>query len=244
MEEHLSLPLIITGNQSKLEHAYTPEVAFSNEHCYEVALTRLETYYSFANITPENCHFRISIDKGKTWKLMSIPTGSYELEAINENIQRLIVEYGGKEKMINLLPNVNTFKCILNIENDDYQIDLTVDNCIRTVLGFNANIYKSGRHEGDKLVDILSINSILVHCNIIGATRLNGIEAPIIYNFFPNSAPGDKIVEVPTNLIYIPIIVGSISSLTCWLTDQDGHPIDLRGEKLTISLHVRSRVRV
>ena len=139
-----------------------------------------------------------------------------------------------------VLPNVDTLKCILDIKNVDYQIDFTVDNCLRTVLGFNAQIFTQVRHEGDRLVDILDINSILVHCDIIGGPRLNGIEAPIIYNFFPNVSPGDKIVEEPMNLIYVPIIVETISSLTCWLTDQDGRALDLRGEKLTISLHARA----
>ena len=122
---------IITGNTTKLTHDYTPTVTFPSDGCYyEMALTRLETYYSFPNITPKNCHFRISIDKGKTWKLMSIPTGSYEIDAINEYMQRMIEEYGGKGKMVTLSPNVNTLKCILNIAHDDYQIDFTVDNCL------------------------------------------------------------------------------------------------------------------
>ena len=72
--------------------------------------------------------------------MMSIPTGCYEISAINETVQRLIEEYGGKAKMINILPNVNTLKCILDITNDDYWIDFTVNNCLRTVLGFDAAI--------------------------------------------------------------------------------------------------------
>ena len=252
MEEHLrklvehaepkgSFSFILTDRQTKISMDFQPTFQFPSNHCYyELALNRLETYYSFANIKPENSNFRITIDKGKTWKVMSIPTGCYEITAINETIQRLIEEYGGKAKMINLLPNVNTLKCILDIKHEDYQIDFTVDNCLRTVLGFDAKIYTQGRYESARLVDILSINSILVHCNIVGASRVNGKEAPIIYNFFPNVAPGDKIVETPMNLIYVPIIVDAISTLTCWLTDQDGHPLDLRGEQLTISLHVRA----
>ena len=37
----------------------------------------------------------------------------------------------------------------------------------------------------------------------IGASRVNGIEAPVIYNFFPNAAPGDKIVSTPKNLTLV-----------------------------------------
>ena len=252
MEEHLrklvehvepkrSYQFIVSGRESKITTTFQPTLTFPSISCnYEMALTKLETYYSFANITSANSNFRISIDKGNTWKLMSIPTGCYEIKAINETLQRLIVAAGGKEKMINLSPNVNTLKCIMNITNENYQIDFRVDDCLRTVLGFNAKIYEQGQYESERLVDILNINSILVHCNIVGASRLNGREAPLIYNFFPNVAPGEKIVETPKNLIYVPIIVTAISSMTCWLTDQDGNYLDLRGEQLTISLHVRA----
>ena len=252
MEEHLrklvehaepkrSFQFILSDYESSISKEMVPTFQFPSSSCYyELALNRLETYYSFPNIQPKNNKFKVSIDKGKTWKMMTIPTGCYEISAINETVQRLIEEYGGKAKMINILPNVNTLKCILDITNDDYWIDFTVNNCLRTVLGFDAAIYKKGRYEGDHLVDILHINSILVHCNVVGASRMNGKEAPIIYNFFPNAGPGDKIIEKPTHLIYVPIIVESISTLTCWLTDQDGHPLDLCGEKLTIQLHVRA----
>ena len=86
----------------------------------------------------------------------------------------------------------------------------------------------------------MSVNSILVNCDIIDASRVNGIEAPVIYNFFPNVSPGEKIVEEPKNLIYVPITLGIISQMTCWLTDQDKSDLDLRGEELTISFHLKS----
>ena len=80
-----------------------------------------------------------------------------------------------------------------------------------------------------KFVNIMSVNSIMVHCNII---HLSYIQAPVVYNFFPNAAPGQKILEAPHNLIYLPVTVGVISTLSVWLTDQDGEHLDLRGEKV------------
>ena len=97
---------------------------------------------------------------------------------------------GGKADKIILSPNNNTLKCILDIKDATYQIDFAVENSL-----FNAKIYKHGRHENKHLVDIMSVNSILVHCDIIGASRVNGIEATVIYNFFQNAASGDKIVS-------------------------------------------------
>ena len=59
----------------------------------------------------------------------------------------------------------------------------------------------------------MSVNSILVDCDVIGASRVNGIKGPLIYNFFPNAAPGDKIVTTLKNLIYVPITLNIISHL-------------------------------
>ena len=79
----------------------------------------------------------------------------------------------------------------------------------------------------------MSVNSILVHCNIIHSSYMRGQQAPVVYNFFPNAAPGQEILEAPPNLIYLPVPVDVISTLSVWLTDQDGEPLDIRGEKLT-----------
>ena len=74
----------------------------------------------------------------------------------------------------------------------------------------------------EKLVSIMSVNSTLVHCNIIYSSYMRGQQAPVVYNFFPNAAPGQKILEAPRNLIYFPVTVGVISTLAVWLTGQDG----------------------
>ena len=63
-------------------------------------------------------------------------------------------------------------------------VDFNTDNSLRTVLGFEAKQYKSaGTYEIENIVNILSVNSILVHCDIIEGSRVNGKLAPVIYNF-------------------------------------------------------------
>ena len=87
----------------------------------------------------------------------------------------------------------------------------------------------------------MSVNSILVHCNMIHSSYMRGGQAPVVYNFFPSAAPGQKILEAPSNLIYLPVTVDVISILPVWLTDQHGKPLDLRGVELTIRFHLRER---
>ena len=59
--------------------------------------------------------------------------------------------------------------------------------------------------------------------------------------FFPDVVPGEKIIQEPNQLTYIPLTIGIIPSLTSWVTDQTGADIDLREEELTLTFHVRKR---
>ena len=53
-------------------------------------MVNLETYNSFANIREGNKNsFEWSVDGGKTWTILHVPTGCYELKAINAEIIRI-----------------------------------------------------------------------------------------------------------------------------------------------------------
>ena len=122
------------------------------------------------------------------------------------------------------------------------KVRFDVPNSLASVFVFKRDIiYGVGRHASERLVNIMNVNSILVHCNIIHSSYIRGQKAPVVYNFFPNSAPGQRTLEAPHNLIYLPVTVDVISTLSVWLTDQDGEHLDLRGEKLTMGFHLRKR---
>ena len=145
---------------------------------------------------------------------------------------------GGKKTDIILKPNKNTFQTIMTISGA-VQVDFNIPNSIRTVLGFDAKIYPKGRHLSEHTVNIMRVNSIFVHTNVIGSTYVNGSESPVIYSFFPDIPPGGKIIVEPRVLIYLPVSISVISRLTSWLTDQNNVPLNLRGEELTIKYHLR-----
>ena len=80
------------------------------------------------------------------------------------------------------------------------KVSFYVPNSLASVLGFKQNIvYGVGRHVSENLVNIMSVNAILVHCNITHSSYMRGTQAPVAYNFFPNAAPGQKILEAPHN---------------------------------------------
>ena len=107
---------------------------------------------------------------------------------------------------------------------------------INSVLGFLSKLYTSGFNESANMVNILTINSILVNFDIIsgsGSTQLT------IYSFFPDVSPGYKIIENSHNLLYLPITSDTIRSITIWLTDQNGNELNLRGENLSMPFHLK-----
>ena len=94
-------------------------------------------------------------------------------------------------------------------------------------------------NESENVVNILSINSILVNIDIISGSYVNGTTRNTIYSFLPKVRPGYKKIESPVNLVYLPITLDVIDSLGVSITDQDDHFLNLRDEKLTIRLHIR-----
>ena len=162
--------------------------------------------------------------------LLHIPTGLYELKATNAVIARIRGN------------SVNSLQCILTVVGAKHKVSFDVTNSRASVLGFKQDIvYGVGRHASERLANIMNVNSILVHCNIIHSSYMRGQQASVVYNFFQNAAPGQKIIEAPHNLIYLPMNVDVISTLSVWVTDQDGEHFDLRGEELTTRFHLRER---
>ena len=236
--------IVISGGGSRLRTTFNPPLEWpSTSVGYEMSLLRLETYFSFPNIDTTNNTVRICI--ARKWYVIRIPIGCYDIDSINNVVQRVLMEFTGeteKEKHVILTANRNTLRCILEIRDGTTSVDFNIDNSLRSVLGFNAKQYKKpGRYESENIVNILNVNSILVHCDIIEASRVNGVAAPVIYNFFPDVSPGEKIVSQPLHLIYIPLTMDVIPSMSSWLTDQNGSELDLRGEELTLTFHVRKK---
>ena len=147
---------------------------------------------------------------------------------------------GGDPGDFCLSPDRNTLKSVLILKNKA-AVDFTGETgTLRKVLGFNEEKLLIGRHESEKVVNIMRINSIFVHCDIVKLSRNNGIESTIVYTFFPNVSPGQKIVNRPRNLIYLPLTLSIISQMTVWLTDQSEKPLNNRNEEITITFHIRS----
>ena len=242
----ISLSLLVSYNTSPEIYTYRfPNPINLPDYDCEIALVNLETWNSFANVTSSNNQFRYSTDGGNTWKLITIETGAYQLESINDEIQRLMSVNGdwdsaGNAYYITISANTSTLKSVIDITHADYKIDFTIPNSLRLILGFDSVILSKGRNISDSIVNIIDFNSIFVNCDCINDSYVNGISSPVIYSFGPKVPPGYRIAESPVNLVYLPINRKTLNEFSVWITDQAGRPIDFRGENITCRFHIRN----
>lgn len=211
---------------------------------YELALVNLETYNSIPNVSTTNNTFVYSSNNGTAWNTITLPEGSYEVKQINEEIQRQLetneVNVDKSNPPISVGANTATLRAFVEIFSPTHQVDMT-RSTIRGILGFNPQTLGIGYNEGGNPVDIMPVNSILVNCDLINGSFLEGAQQPVIYSFFPDESPGFKVVKEPSKPIYFPISqAGIVSGIRFWLTDQNGKQLNLRGENVTIRIHIRS----
>ena len=155
---------------------------------------------------------RYSKDDGNSWVIIELDTGSYELSAINNEIQRLMAineDYdhnADNPYYIAITANLSELKSIGHISHESYKINFNVTNSIGSVLGFTNEIIGEGYNESPNIVNIIQVNSILVNLDIISRSYVNGSASPTIYSFYLNVSPGYKIVERPSpSFVFYPV---------------------------------------
>ena len=88
-EPKISFSIVVSYNQTRFKTWYKPPIQLDKKKVYEISLINLETYYSFPNIDKSNNCFSYSPGANAAWfGSIIIPEGSYQVEYINEFIQR------------------------------------------------------------------------------------------------------------------------------------------------------------
>lgn len=225
-----TLTLTISGTSSILEAQYFPPIELSPDKNYALGLVELLTFNSIPNIDVGNNKLYIG------GEVISIPTGSYEIEDIENYVKPILI---GKNITIDIKPNNNTLRSEIR---SDHDIDFTPEDSIGRLLGFTQRtLIANKNHESDLPVAILKVNALRVECSLTTGAYINERKVHTIHEFFPFVPPGYKIIEVPSHVIYLPILNKIIDHLQLRIVDQDGNLVNFRGEEITIRLHIKSQ---
>lgn len=222
----MSLTLTFSGNESLLTADYFPPLELNTN--YVCGLVDIQTFNSIPNVDKENNQFHIGNHT------LEIPVGSYEIDDIERFIQNTLKD---SAIVVVIKANKNTLKSEVKASEPVY---FNRDRSIGSLLGFsNKQLEPHTLYASDLPVNINKVNAIRVECSIISGSYINGRQVHTIHEFAPTVPPGYKIVEVPSNVIYLPVNVRQIGSITLKIVDQDGDPVNFRGENITVRLHLK-----
>lgn len=229
----MSITLALSGKSSILTANYFPPIELVGD--YECCLIDFHAYNSIPNVDYDNNLFHIGDN------VIEIPIGSYELEDIVDFLTDIYKNMNGN-KSIDITANNNTLQIEILSSHDAIFFDR--QRSIGKLFGFDERILESGtRHLSNLPVNILKVNALQIQCSITTGAYMNNLPAHTIHEFGINVPPGYKLDEIPRNLIYLPVNINVISSLTIWIVDQEGRLINFRGEEITLRLHLRSKLK-
>jgi len=242
-----SVTLSLSGNSTILSVNYFPALNVYEDS--EIALLCLQTFNSFPNINSTNNRLEIEIipslshrRKMKTFEII-LEEGCYEIEDINNKITKELFHFNNQyETQLTFNVSIDPVDFRTYIKCNGI-VKLNISNSIASVLGFKKSSYKPSHeaHRSEKSVNLNTINSIKVMCNIAHGSFNNQLQSHSIYEFFPSGRTGTKVVQSPLNLIYYRLNKTDINSITVQLVDQNNNPIDNLDEALTVVLHIKRR---
>ena len=216
---------------------------------YHIALVSYNIPYSWYNISASqgNNQFRYSRDAGVSFRTLIVPDGNYGVEDLNLEIDALIVADGGATGKILFYADYNSLRVDLEITDVNYQVDFrdANSNNFRTILGFADQLYIGvGVSRAPNPANITNnIDSVSINCSIVdsGSVLLNNRQSSSLFHITDyQSGPGSYLTGRPSNPIYLPInVAGNIHNLTISIRDQSDRIINLNGENITLSMHIK-----
>lgn len=226
--------ICITGTSSELKCTLFPPLDLSKSKEWEMGFIDLMTYHSIPNIE-ENLNNRLKIGNN----VISLPTGSYEINDINNYVQKEIKTNNPNIKF-QLTANNNTLKSEI-FSNE--KIDFTIPHSLASLLGFNAEQLEANiLHTSSKQVSINKVDIIRITCNIVRGSYRNGIEGHVLHEFYPDCSPGYKIIEKQNIVKYLPINKhSSLEEFYIRFEDQNGDLVNFRGENINIRVDIRKK---
>ena len=194
-EEHM---LIVMDKSIHEEHLFQP--LQTNNREFKIGVTFLTGYNGIFHVTnsnKKNYFIKSSTDKDGYIQI-TFPRGSYEIESLNNEIERIIIAEGHYTEANHPLtskPNFSTLGSIIEISDRGPVITFVPDDSIRDLLGFNKTTIFEEYNLSQNPVDTLSFVNIFIECNIAQGMIFKGKRSGIIHNFTMDVDPVYKYIE-------------------------------------------------
>ena len=241
IEEHM---LIIMDKSTHEEHLSQP--LQTNNKQFKIAVTFLTGYNGIFNVTDKNnkFYFLKSISDEDGYIIITIPVGAYELENLNNEIKRIIIDEGHYTEAtypFTIKPNFSTLGSIIEISTQGPIITFIPDDSIRDLLGFNKTTIFEEYNLSPNPIDILSFDNIFLECNIAQGMIFRRRRSGIIHNFTMDVDPGYKYIEKFRGGVqwYMMESKDIISNICFKLKNENNQIVSFNGQSLTFRLSIK-----
>ena len=195
IEEHI---LIIMDKSTHQEHLSQP--LQTNNKQFKIAITFLSAYNGIFNVANSNnkFYFTKSITDDDHYIMITIPSGAYEIESLNDEIKRIIIDdkhFTSENYPFKIQPNLSTLGSIVEIPNQESAISFRADDSIGSLLGFNKRTIYEEYNLSDNPVDIISFDNIFIASDIARGMIFRGKRSGIIFNFVMDVDPGYRYIH-------------------------------------------------
>ena len=241
IEEHM---LIIMDKSTHEELLFQP--LQTNNKQFKIAITFLSAYNGIFNVTSDNnkFYFTKSITDDDHYIMITIPPGSYEIESLNDEIKRIIIDdehFTEANYPFKIKPNFSTLGSIIEITVPEAAISFRPDDSIGSLLGFNKRTIYEEYNLSDNPVDILSFDNIFLECNIARGMIFRGRRSGIIHNFVMDVSPGYRYIEKFRGGVqwYMMESKDNISSICFKIKNENNQIVSFNGQSISFRLSIK-----
>ena len=167
--------------------------------------------------------------------------GIYTFKDISEALFNILQsEYPGPSNVIDIEFDDITRKTRLDVRSGIIAIRFDEKSFFSTFLGFTPGWgYKHyNKCTSQKVVNLGSTNKILLKCDCIDGSVVDGVRQPIFYSFVLDKLPGYKVFSEPETIQYKKVNKSVLNTITFYLEDTDQKELDFNGETLTFTLQM------
>ena len=241
IEEHM---LIVMEKSTHEEHLSQP--LQTNNKQFKIAITFLTGYNGFFNVTNANNNFFFtkSISDEDGFVQITIPPGASEIESLNNEIKRIIIDEGYYNELtypFKIKPNFSTLGSIIEISTQGPVITFVPDESIRELLGFNKITIFEEYNLSPNPVDILSFDNIFLECDIAQGMIFKGRKSNIIHNWTMTVDPSYKYLEKFSGGVqwYMMESKDIILSICFKLKNENNQLVSFNGQSITFLLSIK-----
>ena len=206
----------------------------------------MTAYNGIFNVTDSNnkFYFTKSITDDDHYIMISISPGAYEIEALNDEIKRIIIKDGHfneENYPFVIKPNFSTLGSIVKMSNEESAISFKASDSIGSLLGFNKRTIYEEYNLSDNPVDILSFDNIFIECDIAKGMIFKGKRSGIIFNFTMDVSPGYKYIHKFTGGVqsYMMESKDIISSICFKIKNENDQIVSFNGQSITFRLSIK-----